>query len=210
MSISFNLSKKLILLVMIVSVVALSITGFLSFNYADQILKERAGDQLFGESTVRGETLRLLFESRIEQNNILANNPMIQLLISEMNKVPENELKENKEVNRRDFLIQVQAFQELIGFSIGFEDVKIIGSNGSVYFSLGGITDEGFLENPLFQKGLTKPFIEFEPTEAGKKMIVVSPVFADDSKIGDESIGVIISRMRTAAIDNVLLNQSGL
>lgn len=195
---------------MIVSVVALSITGFLSFNYADQILKERAGDQLLGESTVRGETLRLLFESRIEQNNILANDPMIQLLISEMNKVPENELKESKEVNRRDFLIQVQAFQELIGFSIGFEDVKIIGVNGRVFFSLGGITNEDFLENPLFQRGLKESFIEFEPTEAGKKMIVISPVFADDSKRGDEPIGVIISRMRTAAIDNILLNRSGL
>ena len=56
MAIRFNLSKKLILLVMIVSVVGLSITGFLSFNYADQILKERTGNQLIGESTVRGET----------------------------------------------------------------------------------------------------------------------------------------------------------
>ena len=74
---------------MLVSVVALSITGFLSFNYADQILKERAGDQLIGESTVRGETLRLLFESRIEQNSILANDPMIQLLLKTMNDVPE-------------------------------------------------------------------------------------------------------------------------
>ena len=59
---------------MTVSIVALSTTGFLSFNYADQILKERAGNQLFGESTIRGETLRLLFESRMEQNNILAND----------------------------------------------------------------------------------------------------------------------------------------
>ena len=195
---------------MIVSVIALSITGFLSFNYADQILKERAGDQLLGESTARGETLRLLFESRVEQNNILTNDPMIQFLITEMNKVPENELKESKEVNRRDFLIQVQAFQELIGFSIGLEDVKIIGVNGKVFFSLGGIANEDFLENPLFQKGLKESFIEFEPTAVGKKMIVISPVFADDSKKGDESIGVIISRMRTAEIDNVLLNRIGL
>ena len=73
---------------MIVSVVALSITGYLSFNYADQILEERVRDQLLGESTTIGETLRLLFESRIEQNNILASDPMIQLLISEMNDVP--------------------------------------------------------------------------------------------------------------------------
>jgi len=192
---------------MIVSVIALSITGFLSFNYADQILQQRTEDKLLGESTVRGKTLRLLFDSRIEQNNILENDPMIQLLIVEMNKIPENKLKEVKEVNRRDFLIQVQAFQELIGFSIGFEDVKIIGNNGKVFFSLSGNTDEDFIENKFFQKGLKESFIEFEPTESGKKIIVVSPIFADDSKKGDKPIGVIISRMRTASIDNVLLNQ---
>jgi len=210
MAISFNLSKKLILLVMIVSVVTISITGFLSFNYADQILKERAGDQLLGESTVRGDTLRLLFESRIEQNNILANDPMIQLLVSEMNQIPENKLKEFKENNRRDFLIQVQAFQELVGFSIGFEDTKIIGSNGKVFFSLSGIKDEDFVNDAFFQRGLKESFVEFESSEAGKKMIVVSPIFADDSKKGDEPIGVIISRMRTASIDNVMINRSGL
>lgn len=195
---------------MIVSVVALSITGYLSFNYADQILIQRTGDQLFGESTARGETVRLLFESRIEQNDILANDPMIQFLISEMNKVTNDKLKEIKDTNRRDFLIQVQAFQELIGFSIGFEDVKIIGKNGKVFFSLGGIKDEDFSNDKLFKRGLTEPFIEFEPTSFGKKMIIVSPVFAEDSKKGDEPIGVIISRTRTTTLDNILLNRSGL
>jgi len=195
---------------MIASVIALSITGFLSFNYADQILKERAGEQLLGESTVRGNTLRLLFESRIEQNNILASDPMIQLLISEMNHIPENDFQEIKEINRRDFLIQIQAFQDLIGFSIGFEDVKIIGNNGKVFFSLVDNSNEDFLENTFYQRGLKESFVEFEPTEVGKKMVVVSPVFAKDSKKGDEPIGVIISRMRTSSIDNVLANRSGL
>jgi len=185
MPISFNLDKKLIFLVLIGSIVSLLISGFLSFNYADQILKERAEDQLYGESSVRGETLRLLFESRIEQNNILANDPMIQLLISEMNEIDKNKLKEIKEVHRRDFLIQVQAFQELIGFSIGLEDLQIIGNNGKVFFSLGALDEKDFLENPFFQRGLKESFIEFEPTESGKKMIVVSPVFAEDSKKGD-------------------------
>lgn len=196
---------------MIVSVVALSITGYFSFNYADDILKKQIGDQLFGESTVRGETLRLLFESRIEQNYILANDPMIQFLVAEMNQIPEDQLKEIKDTNRRDFLIQIQAFQELIGFSIGFEDVKIIGSSGEVFFSLGGgIAEENFAENSLFKRGLKEAFIEFEPTEFNKKMIIVSPVFTDDSKKGDEPIGVIISKIRTTTLDSILENRSGL
>jgi len=195
---------------MIVSVIALSITAFLSFNYAEQILKERTGEQLFGESTIRGDTIRLLFESRIEQNQIITSDPMIQILVSELNQLPENQLQPAKEDKRRDFLTQIQAFQTLIGFSIGFEDVKIIGNKGDVLFSLGTSEKNNFFNDPLFQKGLKSSFVDFEPFQNGKKMIVVSPIFARDSKIGDEAIGVVISRMRTAAIDSILLNRSGL
>ncbi len=195
---------------MIVSVVGLSITGYLSFSYADQILEDRIKNQLLGESAAIGETLRLLFESRIEQNNILASDPMIQLLVAEMNEVPDEGLKKIKDINRRDYLIQVQAFQELIGFSIEFEDVKIIGSNGKIFFSLIGVNENDYVENSLFKKGKKQSFVEFEPTEKGKKLIVVSPIFAKDGKKGEESIGVIISKMRTAAIDNILSNRSGL
>lgn len=209
-SISFTIDKKLVLLVMIITVIALGITSYLNFDYSTEIIKQRGGDQLLGESTIRGETLRLLFESRIEQNTVLANDPMIQFLVTEMNNTPKENLDQNKEVNRKNFLIQIQAFQELIGFSVGLEDVNIIGNNGHALFSLIGLGDEDFLENPYFQRGLKESFIEFEPTDSGKKMIVVSPIFAADSKRGDESIGVIISRMRTAALDDILLDRSGL
>jgi len=127
-----------------------------------------------------------------------------------MNQIPKDKLKESQENNRRDFLIQIQAFQELIGFSIGFEDTKIISNNGKIFFSLSGNTNEDFIENKFFQRGLKESFIEFESAEIGKKIVVVSPIFADDSKLGDEPIGVIISRMRTVSIDNVMINRSGL
>ncbi|NOQ44142.1 MAG: HAMP domain-containing protein [Nitrosopumilus sp.] len=210
MAISFALDKKLILLVMGVSIFALSITAFLSFNYAEQILKERTGEQLFGESTIRGDTLRFLFESRVEQNQIIATDPMIKILVTDLNQTPEEELEDSIEEKRRDFLTEIQAFQTLIGFSIGFEDVKIIGKNGEIFFSLGRIEKNNFENDPLFQKGIQSSFVEFEPFQDTKKMIVISPIFAEDSKIGDEAIGVVIARMRTAAIDDILLNRSGL
>ena len=193
-----------------VSIFALSITAFLSFNYAEQILKERTGEQLFGESTIRGDTLRFLFESRVEQNQIIATDPMIKILVTDLNQTPEEELEDSIEGKRRDFLTEIQAFQTLIGFSIGFEDVKIIGKNGEIFFSLGRIEKNNFENDPLFQKGIQSSFVEFEPFQDTKKMIVISPIFAEDSKIGDEAIGVVIARMRTAAIDDILLNRSGL
>lgn len=195
---------------MIVSIIALSITAFLSFNYAEQILKERTGEQLFGESSIRGDTIRLLFESRIEQNQIISTDPMIRILVNELNQIPEDQVKGKIEEKRRDFLTQIQAFQTLIGFSIGFEDVKIIGKNGDVFFSLGRIEKNNFINDPLFEKGIESSFVDFEPFQNNKKMIVVSPIFEKDSKPGDEAIGVVISRMRTAAIDSILLNRSGL
>jgi len=210
LAISFALDKKLILLVMSVSIIALSVTAFLSFSYAEQILKERTGEQLFGESTIRGDTLRFLFESRIEQNQIIATDPMIKILVTDLNQTPEEELEDSIEGKRRDFLTQIQAFQTLIGFSIGFEDVKIIGKNGEIFFSLGRIEKDNFENDPLFQKGIQSSFVEFEPFQDTKKMIVISPIFAEDSNIGDEAIGVVIARMRTAAMDNILLNRSGL
>ena len=135
---------------------------------------------------------------------------MIQILVNELNQFPEEQNEEKIEEKRRDFLTQIQAFQTLIGFSIGFEDVKIIGKNGDVFFSLGRTEKNNFTNDPLFEKGLKSSFVEFEPFQNNKKMIVVSPIFAEDSKFGDEAIGVVISRMRTAAIDNILLNRSGL
>lgn len=209
MPVSLNLGKKLIFLVMIVSVIAMTATGFLSFNHADQILKERAGDQLFGESSIRGETMRLLFESRIEQNNVLASDPMIRILVDELNRAGAG-LDAGREERRRDFLIQVQAFEELIGFSIGIEDVKVVGAAGDVLFSLVKTGDLSLAGDPLFERGLGGAFIDFEPSGGGKRMVAVSPVFAGDKQRGDEPIGVVISRMRTEAIDGILLNRSGL
>lgn len=195
---------------MLVTMTALGITSYMSIDYSSETLRERGGELLHGESDIRGESLRLLFETRIEQNKIIANDPMIRILVSEMDGVSGLELKSIKEEKRRDFLIQIQAFQELVGFSIGFEDTKIIGNNGNVFFSLVGISDGDYSQNEYFQRGLKESFVDFEPSGTGKKMIVVTPVYAADSKIGDDAIGVIISRMRTAAIDNIMLNRSGL
>ena len=193
-----------------VSVITLLVTAYLSFNYGEQILREKANDLLIGESTARGNAIRLLFESQIDQNQILANEPMIKTLVNELNQIPENEFDKTRENKLGDFLTQIQAFQTRVGFSMGFEDVKIIGANGKVFFSLSKLTDNNFLHDPLFQKGLKTPTIDFEPTNTGKKMIIVSPIFAPDSKKDDEPIGVVISRMRTESLDSILANRSGL
>ena len=196
---------------MSVSLVAVGISAYLSFTYGVEVLKQRTGDQLLGESTTRGNALRNLFDARITQIQILATDPMIQVLVDKLNNASEDEYQTRIDESRRDFLIEIQAFQELVGYSIGFEDVKILGKQGNAYFSLAKISSEDFSQDPYFLSGLEKSLVDFEPaSENQKKMIVVTPIFAKDESHSKESIGVIIAKMRTKTMDDILLNRSGL
>ena len=48
---------------MTVSLVAVGISAYLSFTYGVEVLKQKTGDQLLGESTTRGNSLRNLFDA---------------------------------------------------------------------------------------------------------------------------------------------------
>ncbi len=96
---------------MSVSLVAVGISAYLSFTYGVEVLKQKTGDQLLGESTTRGTSLRNLFDARITQIQIIATDPMIQVLVAELNNASEDEYQAKIIENRRDFLIEVQAFQ---------------------------------------------------------------------------------------------------
>ena len=138
---------------MIVSIVALSITAYLSFNYAGEILRERFGEQLISESEVRGDSVLFLLGTRIKETQVISTDPMIRLLVDEINNSSVDKKDELIAEKRRDFLTQIQAFQNLIGFSIGFEDVKIIGKDGQLYFSLGRASDDNCLfKDCIFDK----------------------------------------------------------
>jgi len=209
---SFSLDKKLILLVMIVSIFALTSTSFLSFNYAEEILKQRVNNQLLSESTTRGNSIENLFDTRIKDLQNLATDPIIQNLVGELNQMKLNTGYDARiEEKRSQFLNSVQTFQESVGYSIGVEDIKIIGKIGTAFFSLDRLTDNDFSQDPRFIKGMRESFVGFEPVENfGKKMVVAIPIFSSVEQKSSEPIGVIISTMRSAEIDEILLNRSGL
>ena len=212
--ISISLDKKLIFLVIGVSVVTISVSGFFSFNSASDVLHERMRNQLTGESTIRGNSILSITHTRITETQVLATDPMIRKLVDELNHAkyePEDYYNKLQE-KQGDFLIQVRAFQELVGFSIGFEDVKIIGKDGKVFFSLVKLAKtDNFSDDPRFIRGLIGPFATFEPTEKDdSKMIVVIPIFEPNAIRGSEPIGVIIAKMRNDEINEILMNRSGL
>lgn len=206
---SLGLDKKLIFLVLLVSAIVLVTTAVLSFNFAQNTLKEGVENQLVGESTTRGEAVRTLFATRIKDIQVLSTGPMIQNLVNELNKLhnePDFDLKLKEK--KRDFFTEVKAFRELVGYSIGLADVKIIGKDGIVYFSLGKVENSNFSKDPKFIQGLTKPFVELQPTlQGGHEMVIVTPIFGPEGK---DPIGVIIADTSTVELDKILLTRSGM
>jgi len=207
---SFSLDKKLILLVMIVSIFALATTSFLSFNYAEEILIQRVNNQLLSESTVRGNSIENLFDTRIKDLQNLSNDPIVQNLVGELNQMKLNTGYDARiEEKRNQFLISVQTFHESTGHSIGMDDIQIIGKKGTAFFSLDRLKDNDFSQDPRFIKGMRDSFVEFKSVENFEnKLIVTIPIFAIDNGKNSEPIGVIISTMHSTEIDKILLSSS--
>ena len=194
---------------MIVSAITLVTITVLIYNFAQITLKEGIENQLLGESKIRGEAVRTLFYTRIKDAQILATSPMVHNLVDELNnlkKDPGFDLKIKEK--RRDFFTEVRAFRELVGYSIGLVDVKIIGDDGTIYFSLGRVENPNFSKDSRFIRGLSQPFVEQEPTSQGERvMIIVTPIFGTEGK---DPIGVLIAATSTVELDKILLTRSGL
>jgi len=211
--ISFGINKMLISLVLAVSIVSISSIALLSFNSATEVLEERIKDQLTSESTIRGNSILSLVHTRILEMNVLSADPMIRNLVHELNQIEyQSEYYSKIQDKKRDFLIQVQAFQKAVKFSIGFEDVKVIGKDGRVFFSLVSLDKtDNFSQDSRFLQGLIAPFVDFEQApNTANKMIVTVPIFELESGWGSEPIGVIIATLRTDDLNAILLDRGGL
>lgn len=211
LTIPLTLDKKLVTLAIFVSVIGIGITIALSFHYSNIILEERIMDQLLSESTIRGDAIRNLFDSRLQQIQVIGTDPMIRNLISGLNVVDdEYVLTERVAEKRIDFLIQIQAFETTIGGLNELENVEIIGKNGKELFSLINTKNKkNFLTDERFVKGVKEPFAEIILGKDGKRKIVtVTPIF--DSPKDGEAIGVAIVTTNTQAVDQILLNRFGL
>ena len=208
--VSFSIDKKLILLVLLVSVTALFVTAFLSFNYAEQILIERIGEQLLSESSIRGDAVKDLLDTRIKEIKVLSRDRLIQNLVQEINNESGNyevKIKQSEQL----FLGEIKEFQNIVGFSIGLEDVKIIGKNGIVYFSTTKLPTNDFSNEDAFLNGLTRSYVDFESTSNyEKKMLVSIPIYVAGTTSISEPIGVLVSKMRTTQLDEIWLNRGGL
>ncbi|MEM3007947.1 MAG: HAMP domain-containing protein [Candidatus Nitrosotenuis sp.] len=205
-----TLDKKLVTLVMLVSLIGIGVTVFFSFHYANLIIEQRVMDQLTSQSAVRGDSVRSLLSSKIQQIQVIATDPMIQNLIKEFSTIEDETTFAAKISERRiAFLIEIQAFEATIGGLNDLENVEIVNAEGKRLFSLLSMKDKKeFLTDPIFTKGLNEPFAQITQAKDGKgKLLLVTPIY-DNPK--DQAIGVAIVTANTQFVDQILLNRLGL
>ena len=211
---TFSINRKIVFFVIIVSLVAIFVTSFLSFSSAERILRENTQDLLIGEASVRGEAIVQLLKSRVSDVGILASNPQLNNLVQEINQLHEDgQTILPIDGNRAQFLEIINEYQKITGYSIDVEDVKIAGSNGDIFFSListqSGNLDELDMDIP---ENISEPKIRLElKNNQSKKLVIFYPLLHDKSvTTGKTSEGILIVTMRTSDIDDILLNRSGL
>jgi len=206
-----TIDKKLVSLVMAVSLIGIGVTIFFSFHYATIILGDRAINQLIGEAAIRGSTIEEIMKSKIQEMQVITANPMIKMLTAELNQIEDPEaLDEAIGQKRIDYLIEVQAFEASIGGLNDLENVEIIGIDGDRLFALVNTKNKkDYLSDPAFIRGSKEPFIQLiQGKDNKRKIITAAPIF---EKPKDESpIGVAIITANTNLVDSVLLNRKGL
>lgn len=206
-----TIDKKLVSLVMLVSLVGIGVTIFFSFHYANLILEERVMNQLRGESGIRGDSIASILTTKMQQIQVITTNPMIKKTIAELNPIEDSTiLADNIAQKRIDFLIEVQAFEASIGGLNDLENVEIIGIDGQRLFALiNAKSKKDYLSDPTFLRGSKESFAQIILGKDNKrKIITAAPIF---EKPKDKTpIGVAIVTANTQLVDQILLNRQGL
>ncbi len=208
---SLTLDKKLVTLAIFVSLIGIGVTVALSFHYSNIILEERIMDQLFSESAIRGDSVRSLLNSKLQQIQVIGTDPMIRNLINDLNAVDDDsELNKLISEKRMDFLIQIQAFETTIGGSNDLENVEIVSKTGKDLFLLINAKNKKSIPtDEEFVKGVKEPFVEIMLGKDGKrKLVIITPIF--DKSTNSEPIGIAVVTTNTQSIDQILLNRMGL
>ena len=203
--VSFSLDKKLILLVLAVSLIAITATAALSLSLVDGILKEKIKAQLVEESTSRGNAIKILLDGRINEIAALSSEDFIKNTVSELNGYPEGLVLHSRIAEKGiPISVAIRNFQIGEGRQIELADVVLLGDGHEEYFTL-----EGGSEFPPKTEllGLAGgQLMRFVQSSENDRMLVIAMPIRD----GSEVIGTIAAVMDTRNIDRILEDREGL
>lgn len=207
-STSFNINRKLIVLVLAVSLIAIGVTTAFSFNFADTILKHDIKEELVKESTERGNAVRTFVENRITNLQLFAKNSLIQNSIIELNKFDDPLLFNAKKIEKvTPLIVEISNFQISKGRNIGIENIELLRNDGKVILSLNPLTVGNFTNN-LKISNVDHSIVEFlQDNNEKRHLVIFLPIFDNNNT---EKIGAMVATLDTSLLDDILLSRYGL
>ena len=205
---SFNINRKLIVLVLAVSLIAIAVTTVFSFNFADTILKNDIKEEMVEESSDRGNAIRTFIENRIENMFVLSRNTLIQNTLIELNQIDdESVFNAKKNEKQTPLIVEISNFQISKGQEFGIENIDLIGEKGRVILSLNPFFDvKNFVANSQYD--VDSPYVEFvNDDNNAHHMVIVLPIYHNDIP---RKIGTMVATLDTSLLDQILLNRYGL
>jgi PAS domain S-box-containing protein len=204
-----SIKSKIIFVSLFLSITTLFAVSIISFISADNLLRERVSDQLISESTGRGAAIRSLADTRIEQIRLMFTNSVIQNAVEGLS--AGTPTSEQMAKYRQGFQVELESFRQVVGTSVGLENVKVLGKDGKVLLSSDG-SEEGrdLSGDARFQRGISKSILEFDEVGGARRTVVAVPIYRYGQIGTSEPIGAMIATMDTAQFDKILLNREGL
>jgi len=211
-SFNFNLNRKLLVLVWSASLASIAVITFLSFNFADSILKEDVQYQLEEQSTERGQKIRELFNDKKQQVANLAQNLEIQKLFVELNKIADEQTLNSKLEEIQVLLtLKIRNFQLTQWQTFRLEDLQILDQNGRLLYSLNVPQEnEKLFDEQKFPPN-NKPKISFVMADSNdqRHMVISLPIFVSEQNSA-KYVGSIVVTTNNDELDGILSNRQGL
>ncbi|MGI0011038.1 MAG: hypothetical protein ACREAE_06540, partial [Nitrosopumilaceae archaeon] len=129
-----SLNAELMILFVIVSIISIVIVAVLSFIATEKALEERITEQLESEAKHRTQTMKYVWDLRLDEIKILAANQIIQDILDESNKKEKGEIVDEPALEKMMNKFIKQEWPEFIS-STGeehFYDLIIINKSGKV------------------------------------------------------------------------------
>ncbi len=203
--VSFSLDKKLILLVLAVSLIAITATAVLSLNLVDGMLREKIKAQLVEESASRGNAIKILLDGKINEIVALSSEDFIKNTVSELNGHPEGRMLHSKIAEKGVSLsVETRNFQIGQGRQIELVDLMLLGDGLAEYFTLEGGSE--FPPKSELLELADGQFMRFMQDSKKDRVLVIAMPVRD----GGGVIGTMAAITGTKSLDRILGDREGL
>ena len=211
-----SLSYKLIFIMLVISLIPLGISAFLSMRSSSQALEEANFNQLSAIKTIKANQIESFFAERSGDISVLSSTPIIKDSLADFNSSYETGGLEGS--NYKSNLSKYDDYFNNYVNEYGYYDVFLINTDGDIVYTQAKESDLG--EN-LSSGSLSSSNLADAYTEGKNKITLVdykhySPSDAPASfiaapvKDNGETIGVIALQVSDAAINRIMGETTGM